>query len=195
MQSSSSSSSSNISIYELYKDLKQRLDVLEDQVAKLRQTRAAGDDLGVEQPLADTLEVTREQMMTIKMYCANQTIGWKTALRRIMIVVFGNDVLSSSCTVGRRNSKHTALPNRKIDVIKGINVHICFMWYNVVYVGLMHEHFGSRFSGQMTNESMNVIISSCCCLARRGKKGEENNEDDYKDVEQRYIYAVYVLYI
>ena len=57
---------------------------------------------------------------------------------------------------------------------------------------MMYEHFSSIFSGHMTNEAINVIIS-CCCIARRRKKGEEKIEDD----EQRhymYMHAVYIIF-
>jgi len=64
-------------------------------------------------------------MAAIKMYCANERIGWKPALRRIVAIVFGDNVLAASCAVGRTNAKFAGLPNRKVDVIKGIYERIC----------------------------------------------------------------------
>ena len=63
-------------------------------------------------------------MAAIRMYCANEKIGWKPALRRIVAIVFGNDVLATSCAVGRTNAKFVGLPNRKVDVIKGMNASV-----------------------------------------------------------------------
>ena len=55
--------------------------------------------------------------MAIRMYCTNERIAWKPALRRIMAIVFGIDVLATSCAVGRTNSKFVSNFNTLMNCI------------------------------------------------------------------------------
>ena len=58
------------------------------------------------------------------MYCTNERIGWKPALKRIVTIVLDNVVFAASCAVGQTNTKFVGLPNRKVDIIKGVNASV-----------------------------------------------------------------------
>ena len=72
------------------------------------------DDLG--------LGLSREQNVTVRMICYSTSTGWKAALRKILVIVYGHEVLAMSCVVGRTNANSTpALDSRKLDIVKGIH--------------------------------------------------------------------------
>ena len=73
-----------------------RLKTVEDQLAELRQGRV--DNEGDQDDLA-VLQITREKKITIRMHCTDGSIEWKPALRRIVAIVFGPDILAASCAV------------------------------------------------------------------------------------------------
>ena len=82
------------------------------------------DDEGEQDDDLAVFQITREQKMAIRMYCTNEKIGWKPALRQIITIAVDPDVLAVLCTMGRRNSKFTGLPSRNLHVIKGMNASV-----------------------------------------------------------------------
>ena len=60
-----------------------------------------------------------EQRLAISMITGNQSIGWQVALRRVLMVVFGEDTLAESCCQGRKNSIHQPLDKTKLNEVKG----------------------------------------------------------------------------
>ena len=108
----------------MIKEIDDRVKAIEDRLVELGPTLADNgeelDDLGI-------LMLTREQKITIRMICNNSSIGWKPALRRIMTIVYGQEVLAASCAVGRKNATVSPLDGRKLDVIKGMNTCACML--------------------------------------------------------------------
>ena len=55
------------------------------------------------------------------MICNSTSNQWKPALRKILAIVFGHQVLSTSCAVGRTNANPTpSLDGRKLNIIKSV---------------------------------------------------------------------------
>ena len=126
---SSANQSVNHSFFDLYnkiKEIDERVKTIEDRLAELGSASANNQE---EDDELRMLMLTREQKITIKMICSNSSIGWKPALRRIMSIVYGQEVLAASCAVGRKNAQFTPLDGRKLDVVKGtydiIHMHVC----------------------------------------------------------------------
>lgn len=74
--------------------------------------------------------IGRDKMATIRMILLNKTIGWKAALRKILIPVFGATRLAQSCAVRKKNSNKKSFDVQTLDSIKGmymINLH-CLLY-------------------------------------------------------------------
>jgi len=103
-------------LYDQVQQLDIRVKLIEDKLAEL------GPVLQDEHAIDDNdlgLGLSREQNMTIKMICNSTSNQWKPALRKILAIVFGHQVLSTSCAVGRTNANSTPpLDGRKLDIIK-----------------------------------------------------------------------------
>jgi len=100
--------------------LKDRVKYLEEKVATMDQaqpgTMSASSDTGIP-------GLSPNQHVAISVITSNASIGWKVALRRVLMVVFGAETLARSCCKGRRNSTNQPLDASKVDAIKGYNKH------------------------------------------------------------------------
>ena len=58
-------------------------------------------------------------------------MGWKMAMRKVILMTFGQNTLATSCAVGRRDAKTTctSLDKVKLNTIKGTNHYICALEY------------------------------------------------------------------
>ena len=65
-------------------------------------------------------DLNSEQMMVIGMILTNPSIGWKVALRKLLMVVFGEETLAGSCCKSRKNATFQPLDGTKLHVVKGI---------------------------------------------------------------------------
>ena len=168
------SQSANHQVTDFYEQVQQldgRVKIIEDKLAELGPVLQDGhdndDDLG--------LGLSREQNITIKMICNSMSTQWKPALRKILAIVYGHQVLAVSCAVGRTNANSTpALDGRKLDIIKSTYVHVHMRnCINVYIIGLMYEHFTRRHPNEITNESINIVVNSACALSKRKLKQKE----------------------
>ena len=119
------SQSANHQVTDFYEQVQQldgRVKIIEDKLAELGPVLQDGhdndDDLG--------LGLSREQNITIKMICNSMSTQWKPALRKILAIVYGHQVLAVSCAVGRTNANSTpVLDGRKLDIIKSTYACTC----------------------------------------------------------------------
>ena len=91
--------------------LKERVKTLEDRLSEPHMT--TNDDTGI-------TGLNGEQRLAISMITSNQSIGWQVALRRVLMVVFGEETLAESCCQGRKNATHRPLDKGRLNEVKGI---------------------------------------------------------------------------
>ena len=58
--------------------------------------------------------------LTAQMILADKSRGWKVALRKLLLLAFGQECLVNSCAVGKSNVKFEKLDVNKLRMIKGI---------------------------------------------------------------------------
>ena len=63
--------------------------------------------------------ISMDKISTINMILSNKVIGWKAALRKILVIVFGVDTLSQSCARGRKNAMTRSLDAQIVGSITG----------------------------------------------------------------------------
>jgi len=72
---------------------------LEDGLNLLRAGRIQHDDSN------DDGGPARDQESTITFILANKARGWKVALRKTLMLMFGQECMSNSCAAGRKYAK------------------------------------------------------------------------------------------
>ena len=65
-------------------------------------------------------DLNSEQTMVIGMISTNPFIGWKVALQKLLMVVFGEETLAGSYCKGRKNATFQPLDGTKLNAVKGI---------------------------------------------------------------------------
>ena len=88
--------------------------------------------------------IGRDKMATIGMILSNKTIGWKAALRKILITVFGATTPAQSCAAGKKNSNNKSLDVQTLDSIKGIHNHILFKLFAIHLMLFTYRHIVSK---------------------------------------------------
>ena len=61
-----------------------------------------------------------EKTIAIRLILNNKMLGWRAALRKILVVVFGVNVLANSYAMGKRNAIYSKLDSALLRSIKGI---------------------------------------------------------------------------
>ena len=93
--------------------LKQRVAKLEDKIAaRENESCTTPNDTGIP-------DLTCEQTMMVEMMSTNPSIGWKVALRKLLMMVFGEETLARSCCKGRKNATFQPLDETRLNAIKG----------------------------------------------------------------------------
>jgi len=77
--------------------------------------------------------LSSNQHVAISVFTSNTSIGWKVALRWMLLVVFGTEILARSCYKGRKNATNQPLDASKVDAIKGKHACIIKNIYIVLY--------------------------------------------------------------
>ena len=94
------------------------LALLKERVTRLEEKLTSGpsemmsNDTGIP-------DLNAEQMMVIGMISSNPSTGWKVALRKLLMVVFGEETLARSCCKGRKNATFQPLDGTKLNAVKG----------------------------------------------------------------------------
>jgi len=102
------------------------------------------------------------------MICSSTSTGWKCVSRKILVIVYGHEVLTA---VGITNVRSTpALDSRKLDIIKGMR--------NILYRCAYYEHFSGRYP-EVTNEFINIIVNSASALSKRKLIQKEEHVVNY----------------
>ena len=94
--------------------------------------------------VSSAARIGRDQMATIGMILLNKTFGWKAALQKILITVFGATTLAQSCAVGKNNSNNKSLDVQTLDSIKGIHNHILFTLFTIHLMLFTYRHIVSE---------------------------------------------------
>ena len=89
-------------------DIKQRLAVLENSL------------LPVNEQLATSGGTADGESPAIQLILSDKNMGWKAAMRRILLLTFGVRTLGRSCAKSKKNAKSDKLDERKLNHIKGI---------------------------------------------------------------------------
>ena len=92
--------------------LKERVARLEEKLTSAPSTEMMSNDTGIP-------DLNAEQMMVIGMISSNPSTGWKVALRKLLMVVFGEETLARSCCKGRKNATFQPLDGTKLNAVKG----------------------------------------------------------------------------
>ena len=97
-------------------DIKERLARLEDIISSN----------------SSSIRKTNDGSATVQLILSNTTLGWKLALRKLLLLKFGVNMLGNSCAVGRKDAKFNKLDEAKLLEIKG--THLYIQLFNVMYV-------------------------------------------------------------
>ena len=63
---------------------------------------------------------TKEQKREVEIILDDSSITWTDALGKILVIVFGKEVLSQSCGVGKKNTSNKPLNAEKLNAIKSV---------------------------------------------------------------------------
>jgi len=111
--------------YNTLSDMERRLASLEKRMAELEGATAEHSEHTSIPPAG----ISKEKMATINMIISNKSIGWKAALRKILVAVFGVGTLAQSCAVGKKNANNKCLNGQALDSIKGMIMHLLILLY------------------------------------------------------------------
>ena len=103
------------------------------------------------------------------MILANKVMGWKAALRKILVVVFGVDTLSQSCAKGKKNSKTKSLDHEIVRSITGKYFTYNHSIIHILFTDMLYKTYGESCV-DLRHESINAVINSACSGARRTLK-------------------------
>ena len=93
-------------------ELRRRVEALENR----DENHNHSDDVGVSEA-------------TAQMILADKSRGWKVALRKLLLLAFGQECLANSCAVGKSNAKFQKLDANKLRMIKGMYmVYVMYMY-------------------------------------------------------------------
>ena len=146
--------------------LKERMARLEEKLVSTNNGDVMSNDTGIP-------ELNSEQMMVIGMISTNPSIGWKVALRKLLMVVFGEETLAGSCCKGRKNATFQPLDGTKLHAVKGTLQNFnktIYLYFYFTHVAFIYRKYGP--SQELREETMNIIVNSCCSLARRSLKNK-----------------------
>ena len=86
-----------------------RLNKIEHQLTLLEEriTQAEGSTVTVQTTTSSSSipGISMEKLSAINMILTNKVMGWKAALRKILVVVFGVDTLSQFCAKGKKTQR------------------------------------------------------------------------------------------
>ena len=96
------------------------LELLKQRVARFKE-KLSGTTVEITPASNDTgiTGLNSEQQMAITMIASNPSIGWKVALQRVLMVVFGEETLAASCCKGRKNATFQPLDGQGL-VLLGV---------------------------------------------------------------------------
>ena len=106
--------------------LEERVRLLEER-AENTSTASVEDNNEMGLPLA-LLYLSREQKLAIEMILAGKAT-WTVALRKILIIVFTQQVLAESCAKGCTNATSHPLNPQKLTAVKGVCT-----WLNCIII-------------------------------------------------------------
>ena len=86
-----------------------QLDSLDKYLSEVECRKGNVEELENRTLVLSAARIGRDQMATIGMILLNKTIGWKAALRKILITVFGTTTLAQSCAVRKKKSNNRSL--------------------------------------------------------------------------------------
>lgn len=138
-----------------------RLNKIEHQLAILaeRITQAEGSTVAAQTPTNSSSipGISREKMTTINTILSNKVMGWKAALRKILVAVFGVNTLSQSCAKGKKNSRTRSLDSEIVGSITGkYSTSNHFIIH--IFTDLLYQTYGESCV-DLRLESINAVIN------------------------------------
>lgn len=77
--------------------------------------------------LGGSIFITKGQYGTLKCLSTNQT--WTFTLRKLLLMVYSDEVLRNKCAVGRKGAKHEPLDQEELGILKGTTVFLhSYIW-------------------------------------------------------------------
>ena len=147
-------------------DTEEKLSSLEEQVAILEgSSDATYNDDSPSAPAG----ISTEKMTAINMILSDKIIGWKAALRKILVIVLGMTELLQPCA---KDTKNRPLDPILIQSITCTNIHLLytFKYYvSIVFVDILYRQYGGSVD-DLWPKAINTIINSACSRARRALK-------------------------
>ena len=104
--------------FDLYSKINDILSDIDDIKHRLSQLESSKDQLQNEEESFPG--IPPEKTTAIRLILNNKTLGWRAALRKVLVVVFGINVLANSCAMGKRNATYSKLDSALLRSIKGI---------------------------------------------------------------------------
>ena len=148
--------------------MEKQLSALEDRVTLLEESEGP---IPTEETTSRIPGITREKMMAVNIILSNKTIGWKAALRKILVGVFGVNKLSQSCAKGKKNAQNKSLDPQMVRSITGNNICtiIITILFMLFFIDILYQRYGDSCV-DLRPESINTVINSACSGARRSLK-------------------------
>jgi len=72
--------------------------------------------------LGGSIFITKGQYGTFKCLSTNQT--WTYTLRKLLLMVYSDEVLRNKCAMGRKGAKHEPLAQEELGILKGRTVFL-----------------------------------------------------------------------
>ena len=149
--------------------IKRKLSSLEERIALLEGSSATSSDETTFN--SDVPGITREKMAAINIILSNKALGWKAALRKILVAVLGVNELSQSCARGKKNAKNRSLDSQLVRSVTGKYIFTTYTYYypRIIFVDILYQRYGDS-SVDLRPETINTVINSACSGARRALK-------------------------
>jgi len=113
----------------------------------------------------------RLHMIKNPLIVANKARGWKVALRKMLMLVFGQECMSNFCAEGRKHDKSQKLDEVKMRLIKG-NIHCLCLYITYLFIERIFQAWPDDKS--LDDTSFNAVVYSTCRGARRSIKNNSS---------------------
>ena len=108
--------------YQFANYIQDRLDKVEKQLSflkgKVSQLEGSAGTIPTE-PSMSIPGIIREKMRAVNLILSNKTLGWKAALRMMLVAVIGVEELAQSCAKGKKNAQNKSLDPQTVRSITG----------------------------------------------------------------------------
>ena len=100
-------------------NVEKQLTLLEERITHLEGSATTASTISTEETLSMP-GITNEKMTAVNLILSNKTIGWKAALRKILVAVVGVEELSKSCAKGKKMPRTSVSIHKQLDRLQVI---------------------------------------------------------------------------